>query len=310
MVRIRSDLIAYIWKRPTLPRDLPDVETDVPNPFADVLEMSAVHRIDRLTVRLDDFVSQMYLFVPAHPRRALTIFHAGHSHTFQEDEGAGTVRFFLKHRYPVLVVFMPLYGPNTGPVSSAFYHDVMPALETATRSPIRYFLEPVVQAVNYARWLLRSSHVSMIGLSGGGWTTTLAAAVDLRIRTSVAVAGSLPLYLRRPPCLTRPERGDFEQRHEPLFALADYLDLYVLASYGFARRHLQVLNQFDACCFSGIRFLTYRDIVEGVVRDLGRGRCDLFLDSSHALHQISPLALDAAIYPFVRAAVTEGMALH
>jgi hypothetical protein len=128
----------------------------------------------------------------------------------------------------------------------------------------------------------------------------VAAAVDPRIRVSVAVAGSLPLYLRTPPCASDRETGDFEQHHEPLFAIADYLDLYVLASHGFARAHLQVLNQYDACCFSGIRFLTYRDVVKDVVRGLNRGRYDVFLDSSHHQHQISPRALIDAIYPFLR----------
>ena len=36
----------------------------------------------------------------------------------------------------------------------------------------------------------------MIGLSGGGWTTTVYAAIDPRIVKSIPVAGTLPLYLR------------------------------------------------------------------------------------------------------------------
>ena len=36
----------------------------------------------------------------------------------------------------------------------------------------------------------------MAGLSGGGWTTTLYAAIDPSIRYSFPVAGTIPLYLR------------------------------------------------------------------------------------------------------------------
>ena len=37
---------------------------------------------------------------------------------------------------------------------------------------------------------------SMIGLSGGGWTTVVYAAIDERISDSFSVAGSIPFYLR------------------------------------------------------------------------------------------------------------------
>eukprot|EP00662_Eupelagonemidae_sp_cell21_P020620 gene20620-19998_t len=37
--------------------------------------------------------------------------------------------------------------------------------------------------------------VHLLGLSGGGWTVTLAAAIDPRIHVSIPLAGSLPWYL-------------------------------------------------------------------------------------------------------------------
>jgi len=180
-------------------------------------------------------------------------------------------------------------------------HDPMFTLETPTLSPFKYFLEPVVRAVNYAEQVLHARHVHMIGISGGGWTTTLAAALDPRIEVSFPVAGTLPGYLRRQdaPC-SQPDRGDLEQYHPVLYSIADYLDLYILGSYGRGRAQLQVLNQFDSCCFAGIRFLTYEDIVKDVVRRLGAGTYDIFLDSSHRSHLISDHALESAILPFLK----------
>jgi hypothetical protein len=74
----------------------------------------------------------------------------------------------------------------------------------------------------------------------------------------------------------------------------------VLGAYGRGRGQLQVLNQFDTCCFAGIRFLTYRDILKNVIAGLHpRGRYDVFLDSSHQSHIISQHALDDGVAPFL-----------
>jgi pimeloyl-ACP methyl ester carboxylesterase len=299
--RIRGELIAYIWKAPALPEALPEVQTNVANPFADLPNPPNVARIDQLTVSMDGFVSRMFLFVPAHGRRKLVIFQQGHANDLASTNGDETVRFFLERRYAVLVVHMPLYGLNTGPFPGGGVHDPMFTLESPTLSPFKYFLEPIVRAVNYARQVLRYRDVHMIGISGGGWTTTLSAALDPRIRVSVPVAGTLPLYLRREDVdCSRGELGDLEQYHPVLYSMVDYLDLYLLGSYGSRRGQLQVLNQYDSCCFWGVTFLTYRDIVKDVAAGLRRGKYDVFLDSSHSSHLISQYALDNGILPFLR----------
>jgi hypothetical protein len=300
--RIRADLVAYIWKSAALPADLPAVTTDVADPLFDATPPN-VARIDELTVSMEAFVSRMYLYVPAHPRRRLMIFHQGHSDGVGGSNGSAAVRFFLGQRVPVLVVFMPMYGPNTAPWGPVpFFHWPMASLETDTLSPIRYFLEPIVRAVNWAERVLRiRRRVSMVGISGGGWTTTLSAAVDPRLQVSVSVAGSVPMYLRAPPCPPSAGTGDYEQVHPPLYAIANYLDLYVLAAHGHGRGHLQVFNQFDPCCFAGLGYRTYSEVVRDIVERLPwSGRYDVFLDSSHAHHIISQHALEEAIGPFVR----------
>eukprot|EP01043_Picozoa_sp_COSAG02_P103688 COSAG02_NODE_39697_length_414_cov_0.596825_2_plen_47_part_01 len=45
-------------------------------------------------------------------------------------------------------------------------------------------------AVNYAKNVLRYKHIVMVGISGGGWTTTVSAAIDPRIELSMPIAGS------------------------------------------------------------------------------------------------------------------------
>src|SRR5205085_148225 len=100
-------------------------------------------------------------------------------------------------------------------------HDKMFSL-TTEGSPMKFFLEPVAVCVNYALARDRKMRdVTMIGLSGGGWTTTLYAAVDTRVRLSIPVAGSLPLYLRWGGSV-----GDTEQFLESFYRIAGYPDLY------------------------------------------------------------------------------------
>ena len=60
---------------------------------------------------------------------------------------------------------------------------------------MRFFIEPVVLAVNYAE-ALGYDEIVMLGLSGGGWTTTVSAAVDSRIKLSIPVAGSVRANMR------------------------------------------------------------------------------------------------------------------
>lgn len=312
--RIRRELIAYTWKAAELPRTLPLVETDVQNPYW-MLSLRSGTRVDRLTVSLDGFETYGYLYVPTPRRHQLVILHHGHGRMLAQANIHEVARILLDRGYDLVILFPPGFGQNNAPplpdpddpertAPVIRYHDAMFALETPELSPIRYFLEPVVQIVNYVETALPLRSIDMIGISGGGWTTTLVAAIDPRIRASVPVAGSLPRYLleRRAPC--PPALRDREQYHPPLYAIAGYLDLYVLGAYGEGRGQLQVLNQFDSCCFSGVGFRTYRDIVRDVLEQLGSGRFDVFLDDSHRTHQISRHAMQRAILPFLRRPLT------
>ena len=64
-------------------------------------------------------------------------------------------------------------------------------------TPLRYFLEPVVLTANYAE-SLGYEEINMAGLSGGGWSTTVASAVDKSIKGSFPIAGSVPCAMRNP----------------------------------------------------------------------------------------------------------------
>lgn len=78
----------------------------------------------------------------------------------------------------------------------------------------------------------------MVGLSGGGWTTTLVTATDARIIRGYSVAGDIPEDMRILPR----DKGDYEQWQ------VDYRQLYEMAG----SRLMHIYNEVDNCCFDGI----------------------------------------------------------
>lgn len=287
----RAELVRLIWARDALPSRLPDaVETGIIDErFA---ALPNVERIDRLHVRMDfGLDSRILHFVPARPNGALVLVHDGHA------AAAGLNRVtarLLERGYAVAAFTMPLFGDNARPAVRAGQlgrivldnHDKLVLLEPPAGLREQYLLEPVPVALNHLLARSRYRKVAMVGLSGGGWTSTLAAAVDPRIATSFPVAGSLP-----PDVAAGPAWGDFEHVDPALYTRFSYLDLYLLGAAGAGRRQLQILNEFDPCCFAGRAALTYRAAAAARARRLG-GRYDLLIDGSHEQHQISDWAMD------------------
>ena len=107
----------------------------------------------------------------------------------------------------------------------------------------------------------------MAGLSGGGWTTTIAAAMDARISLSFPIAGSIPQDMRNPYEKTWPvgnDREDYEQNAapnpnpgehaeqpgRPFYSVCNYTCAYLLAGLESGRAQVQVLHEDDSCCFA------------------------------------------------------------
>ena len=126
----------------------------------------------------------------------------------------------------------------------------------------------------------------MIGISGGGWTTTIFSAIDERISKSFSVAGSYPIYLRSEP----KNFGDYEQTYFELYSQVNYLEFYILGSY--ERYQLQIFNEFDPCCFSGNAGKTFDFIIQETITDIGTGNFEVFIDESQNQHKISKKSLE------------------
>ena len=212
-----------------------------------------------------------------------------------------TINSLLSDGYSVLAVYMQHINDQLPNDCGQPTHDQMFQTLHTDGSPMKFFLEPVAVSLNYLQTqpLVDQFPVymdfSMVGLSGGGWTTVVYAAIDPRIKLSFPVAGSLPLYLRFPA-----SEGDTEQNLTAFYTLAGYPDLHVMGSSGKGRRQVQVLNRRDDCCFgeqfhrsdlTGMSFdqatHSYEWRVRGTISTLPTGSFRLEMDEPAPAHMIS-----------------------
>lgn len=315
----RRALIQFLWGSEGFPtRRLPDVVlTNVVSP---VTQLTHLARVDEFRIEMTPGLQGLtYHFIPQHSNRELVVVHHGHACTLDDDPsptdvGYGlqrTIHGLLREGYGVLGVFMPHMRP--GDCSGG--HDAMFQTNT-TGSPIKYFLEPTAISLNYLKTRSRSAHFPnyrafhMTGLSGGGWTTTVYAAIDPTIRCSFPVAGTIPLYLR-----TGGSVGDREQVERSFYGLAGYPDLYILGAQGRGRKQVQILVRRDDCCFgqaqhdaksAGMAYAEamreYERRVQAALKQIDRGSFRLEIDESAPSHMISHHAIEDVILVELRTA--------
>ena len=123
--------------------------------------------------------------------------------------------------------------------------------------------------------------VAMTGLSGGGWTTTIAGALDERIGLAMPVAGSMP-------CDFHHTAWDYEQLcDEPWAMVANYTTLYVFGGLEPNKTMVQINHEQDPCCFHGCsrhdRIRDYNAFVRGEIA----GRFATCVTQGNA-HEINP----------------------
>jgi hypothetical protein len=313
----RRALIQYLWDAEGFPtrRTPTAVSTNVASP---VQHLTHLARVDELRIDLAPGLQGLaYHFIPQHPNRELVVVHHGHACTLDDDPspaevGYGlqrTIHLLLREGYGVLGVFMPHMRP--GDCSGG--HDAMFQTNTVG-SPIKYFLESTALSLNYIETRNRADHFPkyrafhMVGLSGGGWTTTIYAAIDPRIRCSFPVAGTIPLYQR-----TGGSVGDREQYEPTFYRIAGYPDLYILGAHGRGRKQVQILVRRDNCCFGEAQHdakasrMPYADAMRdyeqrvcAALKEIGRSSFRLEIDEIAPNHMISHHTIENVLLPELR----------
>jgi len=310
----RTEIIRAIWGSDRIPdrSDVfvtPDVKSPI-NPDSFVL------RVDKFEIPVNAPVVEggkpekdlAYLFVPIKRNNRLILLNPGHScilKALEENDPRveATIKGLLESGFDVLAVYMPHVSDTSCNLDhcSAINTDLSPGDHPATWG-LRFFLEPEIVSLNYLLKKTNYQNINMVGLSGGGWTTNLLAAIDERIKYSFSVAGSMPLYYRSGGSM-----GDIEQFLPELYRdIAGYPDLYVLGAYGKERKQVQILNRNDDCCFGQKQhdpernydkdLKTFEGSIKAKLKALeAEGHYYLVIDETAPNHQISGFALTNVI---------------
>jgi hypothetical protein len=304
----RARLIDYIWKGAGLPTTMPEVEAGVALP-AEIADVTGIRQTRKLTIPLRYGVKATQYLVEPKGRRnhRLAIYHTGHG----EDPiiRVRTVQALLDLGYAVLCSDMPFVGWNVQLIedrndpskfvsigSGTAAHNMLEPYETSSFSALTFFLEPLAVAISYAQKVLRPQSIVMIGLSGGGWTTTVYPAIDTRITRSYPTAGSWPHFCRFPNLPGDWEQGKAGASLQAFYSIASFLDMYAMAAVGPRRGQLQILNRFDEAGIRGVGARSYAPVVRHRVALIGQGTWDLLEDATESTHQISPYALDVILW--------------
>ena len=291
----KTSLIKYIWKD-QMPTKLP---TSIEENFIDdnFSDLKNLKQLDKITIEMEHGVNSIaYFFIPYESNNKLIIYHHGHAGDFILEKN--TLAFFLNNGYSIVGFNMPLKGMNNQPVieTSDFgpikfiSHKQFPLLESSKFSPMKYFVEPIVLSLNYIDENYDYDNYYMVGISGGGWTTVLYSAIDERISQSYSVAGSYPLYLRH----EAKNFGDYEQINPNIYRISNYLEFYIMSSFGDDRKLVQLFIYNDPCCFQAELYekFPYGNAIQDRLEILGgEGKFSVFLDNSTNQHEISDHAL-------------------
>jgi len=294
----RNDLIEFFWNVGSLhhlqyAEQLLEVESDISDSRYD--DFQNLKQIDKLTIEMEYGINSVsYLLLPEESNEKLILYHHGHDGDFLL--GKDTIQFFLERNFTVLAMTMPLVGMNNQPTVEIdgigelklISHDQLRFLEKNSFNPMKLFIHPIQVSLNFLEKEYDFKRYSIIGLSGGGWTGIVYSAIDDRISDSFSVASSIPFYLR----VDERDIGDYEQTNIDLYKISNYLELYVLAAYGDDRKHIQIFNKNDPCCYSGIGYESYEFFIKDKLVKLGKGSFQILIDDTHNEHKISDTMLE------------------
>ena len=291
----RIQLINFIWKSNSLQNsEMPEkIINNIDDPRFS--EIKNLERIDKIIINMEYGVnSYPYLFHPVEKNNKLLIYHQGHAGDFIL--GKKTISYFIDKGYTVMAFSMPLYGSNNSPslelenfgIIKFDSHNKLRFLDSKDFSATKLFFHPIMVSLNYAEQNYNFETFDMIGLSGGAWTITLYSAMDERISKIFPVGGPLPHYITQ----NEPDsHWHYEGNNLSLYRIANYLEIFIMSSYGENKEHVKILNKFDSCCYSGIGYTTFEENLQDHINMLGQGRFVVYLDETHSDHIISDFSL-------------------
>ncbi len=97
----------------------------------------------------------------------------------------------------------------------------------------------------------------------------------------------MPIELRTPDLDGTDDLGDWEQYGPHVFRLLSYQALYEAAG-GFQprRRHVEIYNEFDNCCFSGVKGLAAKEVYSASTQEYMTERVSFLVNVGEYGHVI------------------------
>ena len=197
-------------------------------------------------------------------KKCLRIYVQGHGgnpfHYFYHNK---LLKFFLNEGCDFLSMSMLGLGLNEGSFSYpskygeiilnqnmakehknyAFFYDK----KNPNLDPLTLFISPHYKIIKFL--INDYEHVSIIGISGGGWYSVWLSALIPKIKSSISYAGSLPIEYRKFEGVS----GDWEQQDSQIYNSISYWELYKLMTIDdkgkINRKAILVYNDEDDCCF-------------------------------------------------------------
>lgn len=302
-LRVRQALREVVYGSRDLPDTLPVVTASYGGLSARSSWPSDISRVDLLTCPTVLGATQAaHLCYPAASpalhavRNRLVIHIGGHSaagHYYASDGQAWLTYTLVREGFHVLGCCMPMTGFNastetysTGAVSN---HDFS-AIETAGYSGLRPFVDGVICAINHVFAEHSFDTIDLVGLSGGGWMTTMIAALDPRIRKSISVFGGAPWSLRA--AIGSSATGDWEQLAARSWvpALRGLEEAaYVAGCCDEGRRRIMVMGTLEGAFPVGSHLSRVEHLRQWVDERVPEGQHEIHLDTI-AAHDISATA--------------------
>lgn len=289
----KYELTDFIWKSGYRSDKIPDL---IIEDFNDLRynNLENLEKIQKFEVNMINGVNSIvYHFIPKNPNNKLIIYIQGHDGDFFN--GIETIETLINKGYSVAAFSMPLTGMNNQPVVETDFgkmqilsHKYFELLDDSKFSSMLYFFEPINVVINYLEKEFHYTQFHAIGISGGGWTVTVYSTLDERISKIFSVAGSVPFYMRS----SDKNIGDYEQINSEFYRIANYLELYTIASIGPSKNLIQIFNKYDPCCFSGENF-NYEDLIKEKISQINSGgNFKIYLDENTRKHEISKWSMN------------------
>lgn len=264
LTALRNTIISRIW-----PSGMPvNGKNSISVGVADILTESASNlaSIDLLTFQITGINDrEVYVWHPITSNGKFVIYHIGHFGGYTVSQALNTlygdkatINALIDAGYTVAGVLMPPGNTGGVQVDGNAHSDPVVLEPYNSVDDLHYFFDTNVRVLN--EYAGSFSAYYMGGHSGGGWTTGLFAAIDVRITKSMSSAG----LLSKDAYDEAGKAGDWEQFFPGLTDIINVGDIFALSCTEGRKQMQQLICNEASFNFSTYRYAPYVDEMKAI----------------------------------------------